>query len=109
MLTAAPKILPEIPSRLGEYAAQELESRGFELHVATTLASVSAREAVLGDGTRIPTRTLVWTAGVRPHPLLNRFGRVFGFISGAVLQEVSVRIAVRIFDELKNGLHRPLA
>jgi NADH:quinone reductase (non-electrogenic) len=25
---------------------------------------------VLGDGTRIPTHTLVWTAGVRPNPLL---------------------------------------
>src|SRR5581483_10681025 len=30
----------------------------------------SADDAVLGDGTRIPTRTLVWTAGVAPNPLL---------------------------------------
>jgi NADH dehydrogenase len=74
LVDAAPKILPEIPSRLGEYAAHELERRGFELHVGTTLASVSSREAVLGDGTRIPTRTLVWTAGVRPHPLLRQLG-----------------------------------
>jgi NADH dehydrogenase len=71
---AAPKILPEIPARLGEYAAEELRSRGFEIHVGTTLESVSDREAVLGDGTRIPTRTLVWTAGVRPNPLLRDLG-----------------------------------
>jgi NADH:ubiquinone reductase (H+-translocating) len=74
LVDAAPKILPEIPSRLGEYAAQELTRRGFELHVGTTLESVSDREAVLGDGTRIPARTLVWTAGVRPHPLLRQLG-----------------------------------
>jgi NADH dehydrogenase len=70
LVDAAPKILPEIPSRLGEYAARELTERGVEIHVGTTLASVSADEAVLGNGTHIPTHTLVWTAGVRPNPLL---------------------------------------
>ncbi len=63
---------PEIPRRLGEYAARELTERGVEIHVGTTLASLTDREAVLGDGTRIPTRTLVWTAGVRANPLLAR-------------------------------------
>jgi NADH dehydrogenase len=70
LVDAAPKILPEIPRRLGEYAARELSERGVEIHVGTTLESVSADEAVLGDGTRIPTHTLVWTAGVRANPLL---------------------------------------
>jgi NADH:ubiquinone reductase (H+-translocating) len=74
LVDAAPKILPEIPSRLGDYAAQELEGRGVEIHVGTTLESVSGREVVLGDGTRIPARTLVWTAGVRPNPLLRELG-----------------------------------
>jgi NADH dehydrogenase len=70
LVDAAPKILPEIPPRLGEYAARELADRGVEIHVGTTLRSVSAEEAVLGDETRISTRTLVWTAGVRANPLL---------------------------------------
>src|SRR5581483_4345693 len=74
LVDAAPKILPEIPRRLGEYAARELAERGVEIHVGTTLESVSADEAVLGDGTRIPTATLVWTAGVRPNPLLRELG-----------------------------------
>jgi NADH dehydrogenase len=74
LVDAAPKILPEIPPPLGEYAARELTQRGVEIHVGTTLASVSAEEAVLGDGTRIPTRTLVWTAGVRANPLLAELG-----------------------------------
>src|SRR5262245_30935519 len=39
-------------------------------HVGTTLESFDGTEAVLADGTRIPARTLVWTAGVRASPLL---------------------------------------
>lgn len=74
LVDAAPKILPEIPRRLGEYAARHLESRGVEIHVSTTLGSYDGREAVLSDGTRVPARTLVWSAGVRPHPLLAELG-----------------------------------
>jgi NADH dehydrogenase len=73
LVDAAPRILPEIPPPLGDYAAAELRKRGMEIHVGTTLASVSADEAVLGDGTRIPTNTLVWTAGVAPNPLLREW------------------------------------
>ena len=74
LVDAAPKILPEIPSRLGEYAARQLTKRGIEIHVGTTLESVDDEAAVLSDGTRIPTATLVWTAGVRANPLLAELG-----------------------------------
>ena len=70
LVDAAPKILPEIPRRLGEYAARHLERRGVEIHVSTTLDSYDGRIAVLSDGTHVPARTLVWSAGVRPSPLL---------------------------------------
>ena len=74
LVDAAPTILPEIPSRLGEYAARELTRRGVEIHVGTTLESLDAREAVLSNGERIPTRTLVWTTGVKASPLLGAWG-----------------------------------
>jgi len=74
LVDAAPKILPEIPRRLGEYAARHLERRGVEIHVGTTLQSYDGREAVLSSGIRIPARTLVWTAGVRANPLLAELG-----------------------------------
>jgi NADH dehydrogenase len=70
LVDAAARILPEIPPPLGDYAAAELRKRGMEIHVDTTLESVSADEAVLGNGTRIPTNSLVWTAGVAPNPAL---------------------------------------
>ena len=74
LVDAAPKILAEIPTRLGEYAARELARRGVEIRTSTTLDSLTATEATLSDGERIPTHTLVWTAGVRAHPLLGAFG-----------------------------------
>jgi NADH dehydrogenase len=74
LVDAAPKILPEIPTRLGEYAARQLDRRGVEMHVSTRLESADDRGVVLSDGTRIETSTLVWTAGVRASPVLGGLG-----------------------------------
>jgi NADH dehydrogenase len=74
LVDAAPKILPEIPTRLGEYAAKQLAGRGVEIHTSTTLESVSPSSVVLSGGQRIAAHTLVWTAGVTPNPILRDLG-----------------------------------
>jgi NADH dehydrogenase len=75
LVDAAPAILSEIPRKLGEYTHHYLEEqRRIEIRVGTTLASFDGREALLADGTRIPARTLVWAAGVRASPDLERLG-----------------------------------
>jgi NADH dehydrogenase len=74
LVDAAPRILAEIPQKLGEYTHHYLEKRGIEIHVGATLESFDEREAVLSDGTRVPARTLVWAAGVRASPDLERLG-----------------------------------
>ena len=74
LVDAAPKILSEIPPRLGEYAARELARRGVEIHVETTLSSYDGEHAVLSNGTQVPAHTLVWTAGVKANPLLGVLG-----------------------------------
>jgi NADH dehydrogenase len=74
LVDAAPKILPEIPSRLGEYAARKLTGRGVDIFVETTLDSVEANVAQLSNGERIPTHTVVWTAGVKANPMLAQLG-----------------------------------
>ena len=73
LVDAAPRILPEIPPPLGDYAAAELRRRNVEIHVETTLESVTVDEAVLSNETRIPTNSLVWTAGVAPNPVLREW------------------------------------
>jgi len=74
LVDAAPKILPEIPTPLGDYAARQLAGRGVDIRVKTTLESVEPHAAVLSDGDRILTSTVVWTAGVRANPQNERFG-----------------------------------
>jgi NADH:quinone reductase (non-electrogenic) len=74
LVDAAPKILAEIPPSLGEYAARQLQGRGVDIRVGTTLQSVEQHAAVLSDGDRIDTSTVVWTAGVRANPMNARFG-----------------------------------
>jgi NADH dehydrogenase len=74
LVDAAPKILPEIPARLGDYAARELWKRGVDIRVSTTLESVEDHAATLSDGSRLETETVVWTAGVKANPLLGELG-----------------------------------
>jgi NADH dehydrogenase len=74
LVDAAPTILPEIPRRLGAYAAAQLAQRGVEVRTRTTLAAAARHAVTLSGGERIATDTLVWTAGVRAHPLLAELG-----------------------------------
>ena len=74
LVDAAPKILPEIPTRLGDYAAEQLAKRGVDIRTGTTLDRVEAHAATLSDGDKLLTHTVVWTAGVKAHPLLGQFG-----------------------------------
>ena len=74
LVDAAPRILPEVPTRLGEYAAEELRRRGVDIRVGTTLSAAGPHSVELSDGDTIATSTLVWTAGVRANPLLAELG-----------------------------------
>jgi NADH dehydrogenase len=66
--------MPEISPTLAEFATSELRGRGVEVLVSTTLDELTADAARLSSGETVPTRTLVWTAGVKPHPAVARLG-----------------------------------
>jgi NADH dehydrogenase len=71
------QILPEMPSEMGRYARERLERRGMEVLTGTPIKEVRENEVVVGagDGERvIRTRTVVWTGGVRPAPLVAESG-----------------------------------
>jgi NADH dehydrogenase len=74
LVDAAPKILPEIPTRLGDYAAELLMRRGVDIRVSTTLEALEPHAARLSDGTKLLTSTIVWTAGVRANPMVAQLG-----------------------------------
>ena len=68
------RIMPEIGPRLAEFATEELRTRGIEVRTGTSLDSVEENAASLSTGERIPTRTVCWTAGVAPPPLVRDLG-----------------------------------
>ncbi|MBB4893832.1 NADH dehydrogenase [Streptomyces olivoverticillatus] len=70
LVEATGRILPEVGEEMGRYAVRELRGRNIDVRLDTRLESCEKRVAVLSDGARFPTRTLVWTAGVKPHPIL---------------------------------------
>jgi NADH dehydrogenase len=70
LVEAADRVLPEIDSELAEYALRELRGRGIDIRLGTTLEEAGADSARLSTGETLPTRTLVWTAGVAPNPSL---------------------------------------
>jgi len=63
-------ILPELGTQLGAYAQTKLRTRGVEMRIKSRVAGLSDDGVRLNDGTTIPTRVLVWTAGTSAHPLL---------------------------------------
>ncbi|MCH5677977.1 NAD(P)/FAD-dependent oxidoreductase [Streptomyces gilvus] len=70
LVEASDRVLPEVGAEMGRYTVTELRRRNIDVRLNTRLESCLDRVAVLSDGARFPTRTLVWTAGVKPHPVL---------------------------------------
>ncbi|HEX6601264.1 MAG TPA: FAD-dependent oxidoreductase, partial [Solirubrobacterales bacterium] len=70
LVEATNRVLPEIDQQLGEYALRELRGRGIDIRLETTLEEVGADFARLSTGEVLPSRTVVWTAGVAPQPIL---------------------------------------
>jgi NADH dehydrogenase len=74
LVEAMDRVLPEIPSDLADYAVRELRGRGIDIRLGTRLEEVGPDHVVLSTGERIPTRTVVWTAGVVAHPSMRAMG-----------------------------------
>jgi NADH:quinone reductase (non-electrogenic) len=63
-------ILPELGEDLGRYAQRKLADRGVEIRTETRVSGYSDRGVEFKNGDAIPARTLIWTAGVTPHAVL---------------------------------------
>lgn len=74
LVDAAPKILAEIPTKLGQYVYDLLVQRGVDIRLSTRLEKVVDGTVTLSDGAEVGTGLLVWTAGVKADPVVARFG-----------------------------------
>ena len=76
------RVLPPYPPDLSEKARKQLVDLGVDVITSAVVTDVSATEVHIGER-RIPTRTVLWAAGVQASPLavslgvpLDRAGRV---------------------------------
>lgn len=64
---AGPRILANFPEELSRKAQARLESVGVEVRLGQPVKAIDDAHVVIGDVT-IPSRTVIWTAGVTPSP-----------------------------------------
>jgi len=63
-------LLPELGQELGDYAESKLRERKVDVIKGVRVASYDGDLVTLTDGNTIPASTLIWTAGVKPSPVI---------------------------------------
>ena len=70
LVEAATRIMPEVSVGLALYTVERLVERGIDVRLDTRLNSIVDGHVMLSDGEEFDAETLVWTAGVKAHPIL---------------------------------------
>ncbi|MFJ4686906.1 NAD(P)/FAD-dependent oxidoreductase [Streptomyces sp. NPDC091377] len=70
LIDIAPTLMPELGDKLGRSAQEILRRRGIEISLGVSIAKAGEEEVTFTDGRVVPTRTLIWTAGVVASPLI---------------------------------------
>jgi len=110
------RILPELSEGLADYALRKLRDKGIEFRLGRRVAGMTPAEVRLDDGTVLPTRTMVWTAGNQPNPLVKTLG--FETRSGALACAANLRVlgasnvwalgdCASVPDALNRGTYHP--
>jgi NADH:ubiquinone reductase (H+-translocating) len=74
LVDIAPRLMPELGDKLGEKALKILRKRGLHVSLGVSVAECTEDTVTLTDGRVLPCRTLIWTAGVAPSPLIATMG-----------------------------------
>ncbi len=72
LVEATQRILPEVDPDMGAYTVQQLLKRNLDIRLGTRLESCVDGVVRLSDGDSFAADTIVWTAGVKAHPILER-------------------------------------
>jgi NADH dehydrogenase len=67
-------VLGPFSDQAHDYAASVLEGHGVDIRLKTGVAEVGPGHVVLSDGSRIPTRTVIWGGGIAAAPLAEACG-----------------------------------
>jgi NADH:ubiquinone reductase (H+-translocating) len=67
LLEGQDRLLGAFSERIGRYAEKVLRRRGIEVRTRTLVTAADVNSVTLSDGAIVPTRTIIWSAGVRPN------------------------------------------
>lgn len=64
------RILNTLDRSLADYAMDRLENRGVQIELNNTVTKITPNEVELKTGQRLACHTVIWAAGIAPHPLI---------------------------------------
>ena len=70
LIESGQALLKDLPAAMGRYTTRNLARRKVELMLGDGVAHIDEVGITLQSGTRIATANVVWSAGVRPSPVL---------------------------------------
>ena len=70
LIEAAPRVLPTLSPKASDAALKRLKSLGVHVMTSKVVKAETAKTLVVGDKS-IPTKTVIWTAGVTNNPFFN--------------------------------------
>jgi NADH:ubiquinone reductase (H+-translocating) len=74
LLESSDEIMTPYSPRTRIYTLETLRKRGVDIQLSSRVSAVDAHSVTLKDGRSIPTKTLIWAAGVRASPLVDMLG-----------------------------------
>ncbi|MGQ4647918.1 FAD-dependent oxidoreductase [Lyngbya aestuarii] len=91
LLQSGPRLLADLPKRLGEYTQNHLRKMGVKVHLQTKVSSVTPDTVHIHDDDSIATQTIVWTAGMEANfPVIS--GDFSTAIKGKIVVEPTLQL-----------------
>ncbi|PZF65124.1 pyridine nucleotide-disulfide oxidoreductase [Curtobacterium sp. MCBD17_013] len=71
LIDALDRVAPEVGPDLSKWTLESLRTRGIDVRLKTTMPSCEGGVVKLSDGDEFAAGLIVWTAGVKPNPVLD--------------------------------------
>ena len=115
LLEAMGTVLPMVPPDLQQHTIDVLSKRGVDVRLNTAVTEYDGNDLTLGNGEIIPTKTVIWAAGVRAQDFIKNCGSEVDRAGRVIVEEnLLVKGSDRVFaigdcaNFQHGGLERPL-
>lgn len=95
LIDVVDRVAPTLSRRLSARAERALTHRGVDLVLGEKVQAVARHGVVLESGGRVEAETVVWAAGVQPHPLVGELGLPTD--RGRLVVDVNLRAAPGVY------------